>query len=149
MSEYQSRQERRKTNSKKKPPSKKKGKKGIFKKIFLSLVILFLIGIVAGGITAVAYINNAPELDPEKLATPQSSIILDKKDEEVQTLAGTDSREVAKIDEIPDVLKQAFVSVEDTRFYEHFGIDPKRIGGAVLANITHGFGAEGASTITQ
>ena len=149
MSEYQSRQERRKTNHKKKPSSGKKGKKGIFKKIFLSLVILFLIGIVAGGITAVAYINNAPELDPDKLTTPQSSIILDKKDEEVQTLAGTDAREVAKIDEIPDVLKQAFVSVEDTRFYEHFGIDPKRIGGAVLANITHGFGAEGASTITQ
>lgn len=149
MSEYQSRQERRKTNSKKKPPSKKRGKSGIFKKILLTLVILFLVGIAAGGITAIAYINNAPELDPDKLANPQSSVILDRNDEEVQTLAGTDAREVAKFDDIPDVLKKAFVSVEDTRFYEHSGIDPKRIGGAVLANITQGFGAEGASTITQ
>ncbi len=149
MSDYQSRQERRKSNSKKKPPSKKRGKSGLFKKILLTLVILFLVGIAAGGITAIAYINNAPELDPDKLANPQSSVILDRNDEEVQTLAGTDAREIAKFEEIPDVVKKAFVSVEDTRFYEHFGIDPKRIGGAVLANITQGFGAEGASTITQ
>ncbi|WP_347549887.1 PBP1A family penicillin-binding protein [Pseudalkalibacillus hwajinpoensis] len=149
MNEYQSRQERRKINNKKKPSSKKRGKKGIIKKTFLTLVILFLVGIVAGGITAIAYINNAPELDPEKLTTPQSSVILDRKDEEVQTIEGTDARETAKIDEIPDIVKNAFVSVEDTRFYDHFGIDPRRIGGAVLANVTEGFGAEGASTITQ
>ena len=149
MSEYQSRQERRKTSSKKKTAPKKTGKKGTFKKIFLALVVLFLVGLVAGGITAIAYINSAPELDPDKLTNPQSSVILDRDDEEVQTIEGADAREVAKIDEIPDVLKSAFVSVEDTRFYEHFGIDPRRIGGAVLANITNGFGAEGASTITQ
>jgi penicillin-binding protein 1A len=149
MSEYQSRQERRKTSSKKQKAPKKPGKKGIFKKIFLTLVVLFLVGLVAGGITAIAYINSAPELDPDKLTNPQSSVILDRDDEEVQTIEGSDAREVAKIDEIPDVLKNAFVSVEDTRFYEHFGIDPRRIGGAVLANITNGFGAEGASTITQ
>lgn len=149
MSEYNSRQERRKVNNSKKKSSKKKGNKGTFKKILLSLVVLFLIGITIGGITAIAYINNAPELDPEALANPQSSVILDRNDEEVQTLAGSKSREVAKIDEIPDILKSAFVSVEDTRFYEHFGIDPRRIGGAVLANFKEGFGAEGASTITQ
>jgi penicillin-binding protein 1A len=149
MSEYQSRQERRKTSSKKQKAPKKSGKKGIFKKIFLTLVVLFLVGLVAGGITAIAYINSAPDLDPDKLTNPQSSVILDRDDEEVQTIEGADAREVAKIDEIPDVLKNAFVSVEDTRFYEHFGIDPRRIGGAVLANITNGFGAEGASTITQ
>ncbi|MCA0985741.1 PBP1A family penicillin-binding protein [Guptibacillus algicola] len=148
MSEYNSRQERRKTKSPK-SKGKKKGKKGTFKKVLLSLVVLFLIGIAAGGITAIAYINNAPELDPDSLANPQSSVILDRNDEEVQTLAGSKSREVAKIDEIPDIVKNAFVSVEDTRFYEHFGIDPRRIGGAVLANFKEGFGAEGASTITQ
>ncbi|MCA0172041.1 PBP1A family penicillin-binding protein [Bacillus sp. RAR_GA_16] len=149
MSEYQSRQERRKTSGKKKKAPKKTGKRGIFKKIFLTLVVLFLVGLVAGGITTIAYINSAPELDPDKLTNPQSSVILDRDDKEVQTIEGADAREVAKIDEIPDVLKNAFVSVEDTRFYEHFGIDPRRIGGAVLANITNGFGAEGASTITQ
>ncbi|WP_377888835.1 transglycosylase domain-containing protein [Alkalihalobacillus sp. R86527] len=149
MSEYNSRQERRKMKNPKEKGKKKKGKKGTFKKILLSLVVLFLIGIAVGGITAIAYINNAPELDPDSLANPQSSVILDRDDEEVQTLAGSKSREVAKIDEIPDVVKNAFISVEDTRFYKHFGIDPRRIGGAVLANFKNGFGAEGASTITQ
>src|SRR5699024_8899747 len=38
---------------------------------------------------------------------------------------------------------------EDNRFYEHGAIDFKRLGGAVVKNITGGFGSQGASTITQ
>src|SRR5699024_12044134 len=41
------------------------------------------------------------------------------------------------------------VATEDSRFFEHKGIDIRRIGGAIKANITRGFGSEGASTITQ
>ncbi len=50
---------------------------------------------------------------------------------------------------MPDHLKNAFMAVEDHRFKDHFGIDIRRLGGAVLANFRNGFGAEGASTITQ
>ena len=46
-------------------------------------------------------------------------------------------------------MENAFLATEDYRFYKHHGIDPIRLGGAVLANFQHGFGTEGASTITQ
>src|SRR5699024_7366054 len=38
---------------------------------------------------------------------------------------------------------------EDSRYFKHHGIDIRRIGGAIKANITSDFGSEGASTITQ
>src|SRR5699024_11698950 len=46
-------------------------------------------------------------------------------------------------------LIDAVVATEDSRFYKYKGIDLRRIGGGIKANILRGFGAEGASTITQ
>src|SRR5699024_6525048 len=60
-----------------------------------------------------------------------------------------ENRTKIEYDDIPDVLIDAVVATEDSRFFEHSGIDVRRIGGAIKANITRGFGAEGASTITQ
>ena len=45
--------------------------------------------------------------------------------------------------------KNAFIAVEDKRFYEHSGIDFRRIGGALVANLKSGKKSQGASTITQ
>src|SRR5690625_7696853 len=52
-------------------------------------------------------------------------------------------------DDLSDVLVDAVIATEDSRFFKHPGIDIRRIGGAIKANFTRGFGAEGASTITQ
>lgn len=46
-------------------------------------------------------------------------------------------------------MQNAFVAVEDARFYEHSGVDPKGILRAVWANITNNGVSEGGSTITQ
>lgn len=43
----------------------------------------------------------------------------------------------------------AILATEDVRFFNHFGIDVWRLGSAVIANFTQGFGSQGASTITQ
>ena len=51
--------------------------------------------------------------------------------------------------DIPTNLKNAFVALEDKRFYSHSGYDPYRIVGAVVRNIKSGGAVEGASTITQ
>jgi penicillin-binding protein 1A len=53
------------------------------------------------------------------------------------------------IDEVPEGVKDAFISIEDRRFYQHNGIDFRRLGGAIIANVTDGYGSEVASTITQ
>ncbi|WP_232081353.1 MULTISPECIES: PBP1A family penicillin-binding protein [unclassified Variovorax] len=61
---------------------------------------------------------------------------------------GEERRELVRIAEMPKQLKDAVVAVEDARFYEHPGIDPKGLLRAVLANLRHGV-HQGASTITQ
>ena len=51
--------------------------------------------------------------------------------------------------EIPERMKQAILAIEDTRFYEHLGIDPVRLVGAVLESVLHNRPARGTSTLTQ
>ena len=53
------------------------------------------------------------------------------------------------VDEIPDLVKQAFISAEDKNFYEHHGFDPRGIVAAVYDSALHGSRLRGASTITQ
>lgn len=52
-------------------------------------------------------------------------------------------------DEIPDIVKEAFVSAEDKHFYEHKGYDPQGIAKAVFDKVVKGQRLRGASTITQ
>jgi penicillin-binding protein 1A len=51
--------------------------------------------------------------------------------------------------QIPDRMKQAILAIEDTRFYDHLGIDPVRLSGAVLESVLRQRGARGTSTLTQ
>src|SRR6185369_7317412 len=51
--------------------------------------------------------------------------------------------------QIPEKLKEAVLAIEDTRFYEHIGIDPVRLIGAAIGNMTSNRRAQGASTLTQ
>ncbi|MBT9249994.1 PBP1A family penicillin-binding protein [Bacillus halotolerans] len=149
--QFNSREARRKANSKS-SPSPKKGKKrkkgGLFKKTLFTLLILFILGVVGGAVTFAVMVSDAPSLDENKLKTPYSSTIYDKNGKEIAEY-GSEKRSYVSIDEIPDVVKEAFIATEDARFYEHHGIDPVRIGGALVANFKDGFGAEGGSTITQ
>src|SRR5699024_10990969 len=94
------------------------------------------------------YVATAPKLDIDKLNVAYSSQFLDM-DGEVFADIGTENRKNVKYEELPEVLINAVTATEDARFFKHKGIDLRRIGGAVVANIKHGFGSEGASTITQ
>ncbi|WP_257351800.1 penicillin-binding protein 1A [Pseudalkalibacillus decolorationis] len=150
--DYRSRQERRqqqassKNNKKATTPKKKKS---TLKKITAFILVFGLIAMTAGAIAVFAIISNAPELNPKALETPVSSKLYDMNGEEYGMLYNDEKRIRANLDEVPEVVQNAFVATEDVRFYDHFGVDVRRIGGAVIANVTEGFGAEGASTITQ
>ncbi|MCY8349752.1 PBP1A family penicillin-binding protein [Bacillus haynesii] len=151
--QFNSRQERRKaqqgksrSNTHSKP--KKKKKAGLFKKILLSILIIGVIGLIAGGVTFAVMVADSPSLDEAKLKTPYSSTIYDKNGKEIAEI-GSEKRTYVSIKDIPDSVKNAFLATEDARFYDHHGVDPIRIGGALLANFEGGFGSEGGSTITQ
>ncbi len=62
---------------------------------------------------------------------------------------GLERRTLARIADIPDVVRNAFVITEDKRFYSHQGIDWLRIPGSVLNNLRAGYFKEGFSTITM
>ncbi|MBD3239545.1 MAG: PBP1A family penicillin-binding protein [Chitinivibrionales bacterium] len=55
----------------------------------------------------------------------------------------------APMKQIPDDLANAVISIEDRRFYTHWGIDLRRIAGAIVVDVIRGHYAQGASTITQ
>jgi len=78
-----------------------------------------------------------------------SSVIKDMDGNEIMSLSGAVNRVYLKSDQIPDMVKNAFVAAEDVRFYLHRGIDVKRIMGALVSNIRSLGVKEGASTITQ
>ncbi|GAA0600051.1 PBP1A family penicillin-binding protein [Virgibacillus siamensis] len=127
---------------------KKSKKKPIWKRIFLiALIACLVIGLGVAGLFSY-YIATAPEIDASKLKTPFPSKIYDKDGDLIADL-GNKARTKVEYEELPDVLIDAVTATEDSRFFEHPGIDVWRIGGAVIANVTNGFGSEGASTITQ
>ncbi len=61
----------------------------------------------------------------------------------------SERRVYVRLEQVPQSLIQAVLSVEDTRFYTHMGVDPVRIGGAVIANFARRGLSQGGSTITQ
>ncbi|MBO8177448.1 MAG: PBP1A family penicillin-binding protein [Bacillus sp. (in: Bacteria)] len=144
--QYKSREERKKLQGIKRK-NQKRGKKLVFRLIFM-LFLLGVIGAIGGGITAAYYISQAPPLDETLLKDPIASEIYDK-DGNFITRIGTEKRKYVEYDDIPKLVEDAILATEDNRFYKHHGIDLIRLGGAVIANITEGFGSEGASTLTQ
>lgn len=145
----QTREERRKQMAaKSQKPKRKKTSKGLIKKIFLGLVILGIVGLLIGAGTFAYMVKDAPKLDETMLKDPISSEIYDK-DNELITVLGAENRDYVEYEDIPDIVENAVIATEDVRFYQHNGLDPIRLVGAVIANFTEGFGAEGASTITQ
>ncbi|MEG1559877.1 MAG: PBP1A family penicillin-binding protein [Clostridia bacterium] len=117
----------------------------------LMIVLVFAIiagaGLVLG--VAKAYVDTTPSLDVEKLTdTSLTSYIYDCNGELITTFAGMEYREWASIDEIPDMLKNAVVAIEDVRFYKHGGVDYKRLVSAII-NTLRNTDTHGGSTITQ
>lgn len=125
--------------------------------VFFSLLKMLAVLIVAlgfaglGAVTGIAraYIDTSPELDIGLIENQaQTSVIYDGNGNVITTFAGLENREWASSDEIPDMLKNAFVAIEDVRFYKHSGVDFKRLVSAVI-NTFRNENTHGGSTITQ
>ena len=128
---------------------KSKWKKGsIFEKI-LTLIMAIFVLIFMAVIAFVLYIViSAPEFDVEKLYTKEASIIYDAKGNEIARL-GTENRERVSYDDLPEVFIDALVATEDSRFFQHNGVDMARFLKATLGQLLGKSGAGGASTLTM
>lgn len=97
-------------------------------------------------------IDSAPDISEiDVTPTGYSSTVLASDGTEISTLVASGAnRKYVTIDEIPQSLQDAFVAIEDERFYEHNGIDMQSILRAAATGIAHGFHfSQGGSTITQ
>lgn len=118
------------------------------RKFILSAIALVSIVIFALlGYLFIIFMGNYV-IDDEKLVMDTASKLVDDQGNEITKLY-IENRELVDIAEIPKYVQQAFISVEDQRFYEHHGIDVKSIGRALYKDILAGGKVEGGSTITQ
>ena len=141
-----------KVKSDKKKFSQKHPKLTVFLRILVLLIIIvtvvgagILVGMIYGGW------GDDFEITKEELVIGSSnSIILDKDGNKLAELSGDENRKIIKLDQMPKNLKNAYVAIEDERFYKHNGVDIKRTGAAVVQYIIHrGKSSFGGSTITQ
>src|SRR5687767_11306506 len=119
------------------------------------LPAVLLLALAAGGLTGIiaAYQLNYSRAANEvaALATYRPSVVTRVYADDGETVIGEfalEKRIPLKYDEIPQVVKNAILAVEDSRFYDHVGIDPIRIIGATWKNLTTDK-VEGGSTLTQ
>ena len=113
------------------------------------ITALSLVGMLV--VFIVIQIFKAPKLS-EIDASPEGylSTILDKDGTAMNTLYVTESNRIyVGLENIPEDLQQAFVAIEDERFYEHHGIDPRGMMRAFIHGVKNGGFTQGGSTITQ
>ena len=112
------------------------------------LAILFAVALTAAFIYAYEEIS----LDADKLINykPEtSSIVYDRNGEKLAYVFKDQHRLYARYDEIPGFLVEGLVAMEDTRFFEHNGVNPDAIMRAIVKDIQAGAFVEGGSTLTQ
>jgi len=93
-----------------------------------------------------ASLPRLPE-DPAELGIRPGTEIFASSGERIYTF--NQSRQWASLNQVNPLVVQALIATEDAGFYRHCGVDLKGILGAVRANLRHGFGTRGGSTLTQ
>jgi len=120
-------------------------------KLTKALIVLVLLGILAlAGVFMYTYSQVALEADALINYSPEvSSEILDRHGKRLAYVFKKRHRLYANYDEIPGYMIEALVAVEDTKFFEHSGINPDAILRAIFKDIKAGRFVEGGSTLTQ
>lgn len=121
-------------------------------KLFLLAVLSVVILLISAGIGAFqGIIDSSPDISNIDV-TPSgfSTFVYDSEGNQIAKLVSTDSNRIpVTLDMVPKDLQNAFVAIEDARFYDHNGIDIQGIIRAGYVAATSGHFSEGASTITQ
>jgi penicillin-binding protein 1A len=128
----------------------KKQKKQSDRKI-MRLLLITLIPLVLGlGIGAYhAIISGLPQSESISLFAPPISTRVYDDQGEIISQFFIERRDLVSLDRVPKYLKEGFISIEDKRFYSHWGVDILRFLKSMLTNIVHLRIVQGGSTITM
>ena len=129
-------------------PNFKNNKKEKLMKILKYVLYAASAAIIAIFFLCVFWIYQAPAFDSKILDNNTRTIVYDVNNNEVAKL-GNEVGENLETADIPQQMQDAILATEDNRFFEHGAVDYRRLVGAVVSNLTSGFGSQGASTISQ
>jgi penicillin-binding protein 1A len=118
-----------------------------------SLVFVFLLclAVALGSTAGVLFVYNSDLPQVNSIEDYRPSLVTEVYSDDGQVIGSfaLERRIVVTWDQIPQVVKDAIISVEDQNFYEHWGIDFYGIARAGLKNLVAGRVVEGGSTLTQ
>ena len=124
----------------------------VFTSLKMTVLAFIVVGFIGMGLllgVVKAYVETTPTLDVAQLTiSDYTSYLYDMNGNLISSIADVEYRDWANIEDIPDMLKNAFIAVEDVRFYKHSGVDFKRLFSAAL-EILGNSNSSGGSTITQ
>lgn len=124
--------------------------KGVWKKLVLAGVFVALLGFIFFGLVFTYYSFNLP--DPNKLANrvvPESTKILDRNGKLLYDIHGEEKRTLIPFDQIPVIVREATIAIEDKNFYKHGAISIPGIIRSLFVDVFRGGLSQGGSTITQ
>jgi 1A family penicillin-binding protein len=134
------------------PPTeqRKRARHPVLRRVLIGAGALVLLMLV---VTAVLWhrcgVAGCPDVDMLRGYMPdQASVVVDREGAEIAKLFVT-RRVVVPVDSMPEHLLNAFVAIEDRRFWDHGGVDWRRVIGALASNVKAGGIEEGSSTITM
>ncbi|MCL2415553.1 MAG: transglycosylase domain-containing protein [Defluviitaleaceae bacterium] len=132
---------------------KVKNKAGfIIARVFIAAFLIGIFALAGAGIGAyLGVIQASPDLPATLdglLIETLDSVMLDANGNEFARLDAGENREFVSIDRIPQHVLDAFVAIEDERFFEHNGVDTRGLVRAVYQNLFHS-SLQGGSTLTQ
>ena len=119
------------------------------KKIKIIVLILVALLILVFGVNTAISANRWKSLVQE-MSKNENSIVKDKDGKVIAEIGSEKAKNKISSSEIPSNLKNAYVAIEDERFYKHHGVDIKRTSGAIISYVFHrGSSSFGGSSITQ
>lgn len=130
----------------------KKKKPGFFTKLLHLLLALMLLGIVGAAAAFMLLVDTDSwkDFDPQRMTNvSQTLYVYDIHGVEVAGVYNKENRTPVPLEAIPDHVRNAFISIEDARFYDHKGIDIIRMGGSVVSNLKSMSFGQGFSSISQ
>ena len=121
----------------------------IAKLILSTLFTICILGLVAGGVLYVHLKSSLPSVESLKTVELQQPMQIYTADGKLIGEVGEQRRIPVKLENVPQRLQDAFLATEDSRFYDHHGLDPIGIARAIFVAVNNGGASQGASTITQ
>ncbi|HOB14368.1 MAG TPA: PBP1A family penicillin-binding protein [Novosphingobium sp.] len=130
----------------KEPPS---GFRRFMRRLFVWGFALTLLGVLSLGVAVALAAQQLPDFEKIKNTQSEQMIVVRARDGTQLVSLGPSYGKWLKSDQIPQVMKDAMLSVEDRRFYSHIGIDPIGLLRSVAVRVQQGRWKQGGSTLTQ